>query len=150
MGVFDAQSEVQHSNTFRYAITGLVFVVIAAAGLWFLLRFHTEKVTVKHLLDALAAQNMKQAYQLWKPSPSYGFKDFEDDWGANGYYGPVKSYRMKDASYPRKTTRTVIVVVDVSPFSPFPPDDDVVRQSKTKEVTLWVSRDDQSISFPPD
>jgi hypothetical protein len=150
MGVLDAQPEVRHSDTFRYAITGLVFVFIAAVGLWFLLRFHTEKVTVKHFLDALVAQDMQQAYQLWKPSPSYGFKDFEDDWGANGYYGPVKSYRVKDASYPRKTTRTVIIVVDASPYSPFPTDDDVVRQSKTKEVTLWVSRDDQSISFPPD
>jgi hypothetical protein len=150
MGVLDAQPEVPPSNTFRYAITGLVFVVIAAAGFWFLLRFHTEKVTVKHFLDALVAQDMQHAYQLWKPSPSYGFKDFQDDWGANGYYGPVKSYRVKDASYPRKTTRTVIIAVDVSPYSPFPPDDDVVMQSKTKEVTLWVSRDDESISFPPD
>ncbi len=150
MGILDAQQEAPQSNTFRYVITGFVFIVIATTGIWFLLRFHPEKVTVKHFIDALVAGNMQQAYQLWKPSPSYAFKDFLDDWGPKGYYGPVLSYRVKDASHPRNSSKEVIVIVDVSPYSPFPPDDDLVKQSKTREVTLWVTRSDQSLSFPPD
>jgi hypothetical protein len=40
-------------------------------------------------------------------------------------------------------------VVAVSPYQPFPADDDVTKQNKTKEVKIWVEFKDQSMSYPP-
>ena len=31
---------------------------------------------------------------MWSPSESYSLKDFEGDWGPDGYYGPVKSFNV--------------------------------------------------------
>ncbi len=43
----------------------------------------------------------------------------------------------------------VEIKVRLSPYQPFPEDNDFPKQSKTKEVTLWVQFGDESISFPP-
>jgi hypothetical protein len=43
----------------------------------------------------------------------------------------------------------LVVVMDVSPFSPYPERDDAVKQNKTQEARLWVEFSDQSLSFPP-
>lgn len=129
-------------------IIGICIVVLGAAGLWWLLRFHTERVTIHNFMAAVVAGDMQEAYKIWKPSASYTFKDFQDDWGLSGYYGPVKSFNVKDSSHP-KMASAVEVVVELSPYQPFPEKDDMVKQSKTKEVRLWVETKDQSISFPP-
>jgi hypothetical protein len=42
------------------------------------------------------------------------------------------------------------VVVDISPFRPFPRNDDVAKQVKTKEVRFWVNVNDESISIEPE
>jgi hypothetical protein len=43
----------------------------------------------------------------------------------------------------------VIVTVEVSPYSPFPANNDEAKQNKTKEVRLWVQFKDQSLGFAP-
>jgi hypothetical protein len=148
LGLLDSTAEEPHSKLLRYAITTVVFIAFVALGIWWLLRFHTEKQTVKHFLDALFADRAEEAYRIWKPQSTYGYRDFLDDWGPNGYYGPVKSYRLETAEHPKGGTG-VIVVVEVSPYQPFPNDSDALKQSKTKEVRIWVERRDQSLSFPP-
>ena len=40
------------------------------------------------------------------------------------------------------------VLVQVSPYQPFPDKEDFVKQAKTKEVRLRVEYQDQSIGFP--
>lgn len=127
----------------------VVFIVLGGAGLWYLLRYHTEKTTIHHFLIAVAAGDMQQAYKIWKPSPSYTLQDFLQDWGPDGYYGPVKSFNLKDTDR-LKGSSGVVLTVEVSPYQPFPDKDDALKQSKTKEVKLWVEFKDQSISFPPD
>jgi hypothetical protein len=141
MSLLEENIEQPGLKTQRRAIT-------VVAGVWYALRFHTEKITVRNFLDQVVAGQMDEAYRLWKPQPSYAMKDFVDDWGPNGYYGPVKSYRIKDATK-AKGGNEIIIIVELSPYSPFPPDDDVAQQSKTKLVRVWVQHSDQSMSFPP-
>jgi hypothetical protein len=149
LGLLDSTSEHPPSRIRRYIITTIIFVGLLVGGVWWLLRFHAEKVTVKHFLDTVEAGNMQEAYRIWKPLPSYTFKDFMEDWGPDGYYGPVKSSHFEDAERPKGGSSGVIIVCEVSPFSPFPDANDGVKQARTKEVRIWVEFKDQSMSFPP-
>jgi hypothetical protein len=149
VGLLDSTSEHPASKLRRYIITAIIFVGLLVFGSWWLLRYHAEKVTVKHFLDTVAAGNLQDAYKIWKPLPSYTFKDFNEDWGADGYYGPIKSSHFEDAEKPKPNSSGVIIVCEVSPFTPFPASSDSVKQARTKEIRIWVEFKDQSMSFPP-
>jgi hypothetical protein len=148
VGIFDSSEEHPPDKIRRYIITAIVFVALLVGAAWYLLRFHTEKRTVHHFLDTVVAGQMEAAYKIWNPSESYSFKDFTEDWGPQGYYGPIRSYRLEDTEHLRDGSG-VVVVVEVSPYEPFPGDRDAAEQSKTKEVRLWVEFKDQSLGFPP-
>lgn len=135
----------------RYLISAVAFFAIAAGYLWVWpgpLRFHQEKITAHHFLDAVATGHFEDAYKIWKPSVSYSYKDFLEDWGPNGYYGPVHSYHFEHAERLPRSGSGALIVVDVSPDATFPGNGDV-EQSKTKEVRLVVEFSDQSIAFQP-
>jgi len=149
LGLLDATPDRPPSKLRRRLIMAAVFIALGSAGLWWVLRYHTEKVTIHHFLSAVAAGDLQRAYQIWKPAPSYSFKDFQDDWGPNGYYGPVKSFNVKDTDHPSQCS-CVDVIVQVSPYQPFPEKDDFVKQAKTKEFKIRVEYGDQSMSFPLD
>lgn len=152
MGIFDSTEEHPPARIRRYMITGLAFVVLVASYSAYLLRYHKEKNTVRAFLGTVVAGKMEQAYRMWNPSPSYSLKDFLEDWGPDGYYGPVKSYRIENAQENKRgvvAASGVDIVVAVSPYDPFPPINDNERQSKTKEVRLRVEYKDQSIGFAP-
>lgn len=148
MGLLDTTAEPPHPKFLRYLITTVVFIGLVIFGIWWLLRYHTEKQTVKHFLDTVVAGQTEQAYRIWKPKPSYDYKGFLDDWGPSGYYGPIRSYRIESA-HQLPNASGVIVVFEVSPYQPFPEEQDATKQSKTKEVSIWVEFSDQSLSFPP-
>ena len=148
MALFDELKENPGAKTRRRVILAVVAVIFVIAGLWWVLRYHTERVTILHFMNAVIAGNMQQGYQIWKPAASYSFKDFVDDWGPNGYYGPIKSFRVSKTEHLRGGSG-VEIRVRLSPYQSFPEDDDMAKQNKTKEVTLWVQFNDQSISFPP-
>jgi hypothetical protein len=155
MGLFDTVEQRPPSRIRRYLIAAAavivsitVFVAAFPAYLWYPFVYHAERNTIHSFMNAVVADNMQQAYQIWKPSASYSFKDFLDDWGPEGYYGPVKSYRIRRPEH-IKNGSAADIPVDVSPYRPFPPDDDAIKQSKTKTVNLWVDFKDHSISFPP-
>ena len=148
MGLFDSSEEHPPDKLRRYIITGAAFIALIAVGCWYLLRFHTEKQTIRHFMDTVIAGNMDEAYRIWKPSETYSLKDFLEDWGPNGYYGPIKSYHIEDIEH-LKDASGVVTVIELSPYSPFPDDHDAAKQSKTKEVRLWVELKDQSLGFPP-
>jgi hypothetical protein len=76
LGLFDTTSEHPHSRMRRYLITTLVFIALVLGGIWWLLRYHQEKVTARHFLTAVVAGRMEEAYKIWKPSQTYTFKDF--------------------------------------------------------------------------
>ena len=136
----------EKSRAMAFTIAALVLVAIVV--LWFTFRYYPEKKAAEHFFDALVAGDTARAYQLWKPSPSYAMKDFLADWGPNGYYGPVKSYKILRASSPIGAN-AVAVRVAISPFSPMPDASEIEKSRKTKVVSVWVLISDKSFSFPP-
>jgi hypothetical protein len=150
VGLFDATEEHPPSKARRYIITAVAFALLVFLFLWFPmgLRFFRERGTIRHFMDAVVTSNLQQAYRIWKPSPSYEFKDFLEDWGPNGYYGPIKSYEI-ESTQGVKNSSSAAIVIAVSPYQPFPKDDDEAKQAKTQKITLWVDPRDASISFPP-
>jgi hypothetical protein len=137
------------SNKYKaLTYTGVALFIALAVVLYFAFRYYPEKRAAEHFLDALVAGNVKQAYELWKPSESYKIGDFMADWGPEGYYGPVKSYSIVKAAS-RKGANGVILTIEVSPFSPFPDKSDGEKSRRTKQLNLWVNSGDKSFSFPP-
>ncbi len=149
MGLLDSTAEEPRSKLRRYAISSLALALLLALSLWYLFRFYPEKQAVERFLDALVVSDTQRAYQLWKPQASYSYKDFLEDWGPSGYYGPVKSFHIETALNPPGGGSGVIVVVEVSPDQPFPAESDAAKQRRTKEVRIWVERSDRSLGFPP-
>ena len=129
------------------AFTVSALAVVAIVALYFQFRYYPEKKAAERFFDALTAGDTTQAYQLWKPGPSYAMKDFLADWGPDGYYGPVKSYHILHARAP-SGSNAIAVSAEVSPFSPMPDISDTEKSRKTKIVEVWVLVADKSLSFP--
>jgi hypothetical protein len=129
------------------AFTVAALAVVAIVALWYTFRYYPEKKAAERFFDALVAGDTAKAYQLWKPSPSYAMKDFLADWGPQGYYGPVQSYKVIRAKAP-SSSNAVAVSVEVSPFSPMPDISDTEKTRKTRVVEIWVIAADKSFSFP--
>ena len=139
-----AKPEKSRALAFTIAALTLVAVVV----LWFTFRYYPEKKAAEHFFSAVVAGDMAQAYQLWKPGPSYAMNDFLADWGDQGYYGPVKSYEIDHLRSPRGSS-SVAVTVKVSPYSPMPDPSDAEKSRKTRVVEVWILPRDKSFSFPP-
>ncbi len=144
LGLLDNDAEEPKSKARRYLLTGLFFVAAAALTGWYFLRYQTEKNTITRFFETLSRGDLKQAYQIWRPSQTYSYDDFFSDWGPNGYYGTVKSFRIVAAHRPRGASG-VIVAVEFSPDPSLPS----AGHDRVKEVSIWVERRDQSLSFPP-
>jgi len=140
-------SEEPKSKTLRYTISGVALALALGLALFFVFRFSGEKHTVEHFMDAVVAGNFEQGYQIWKAHGSYSYQDFLQDWGKQGFYGPIESYRIESATL-LQDANGVIVVVEISPFHPFPANNDP-QSGRNREVRLFVDRSDQSLSFPP-
>jgi hypothetical protein len=140
MGLLDAGAEHPQSKALRYAISGVALALFLGASVWFFLRYTTEKHTVG---------DSQQAYQIWHPHASFSYQDFLSFWGPNGYYSPIKSYRIESAEVPPKGGTGVVVVVEISEYDTFPKADEAIKSARNREVQLWVERSDQSMSFPP-
>ncbi len=148
MTLFDGTSEHPESRLRRYVITGIAFILLVWGGAWYMLRYHSEKGVVRKFFTAVVAGQMDGAYRIWHPQPGYSMKDFLEDWGPSGYYGPVRSFRITTSARPT-SAGYVVVVVEVAPSSPFPGSNDAVGQAAIKEVKLAVEIKDLSLSFAP-
>lgn len=149
MGILDSGAEEPKSKLRRYIVSVIALVLLLVFVVWHTFRFFPEKRAAQRFFDALAAGDTARAYELWKPLPSYTMDRFLEDWGPSGYYGPVESYRIQSVSWPEKGGNSVIVVAELSPFAPFPEDNDVQKTRRIKEVRIWVNSSDKSLSFPP-
>lgn len=149
MGILDTGAEEPKSKALRYVISGVALVLLIAAGLWYVLRYTPEKHTVERFMDAVVAGDSQQAYQIWHAHPGFSYQDFISFWGPDGYYSPIKSFRMESAEVPPKGGSGVVVTIEISAYSPFPKPEDTIKFAQNREVQLWVERSDQSLSFPP-
>jgi hypothetical protein len=132
-------------HVLKITLAAVALVVIIA--LWFTFRYYPEKKAAGQFFAALTADDTAKAYALWKPSSTYTMNDFLADWGTNGYYGPVRSYRIMGAKAVSNSA-SIAVNVAISPYAPMPVPGDGERSMKTKVVTIWVTPADKSFSFP--
>ena len=149
MGLLDAGAEEPRSKALRYVISGIVLALLIAASLWYFTRYSTEKRTVERFMRAVATGDTQQAYQIWHPHTGFSYQDFLSFWGPNGYYSPIKSFRMESAEVPPKGGSGVVIVVEISEYDTFPKPEETIKSARNREVQLWVERSDQSMSFPP-
>jgi hypothetical protein len=149
VGILDSSAEEPNSKKLRYVISGLALAAMLAGALGYFLRFTPEKRTVERFMNAVVVGDTQQAYQIWRPIPSFTYQDFLSFWGPMGYYSPIKSFRIESAEVPPKGGSGVVVVVELSAYAPFPRPEDAVKFAQNQEVRLWVERSDKSLSFPP-
>lgn len=148
MALFQPPDEASTKRRHLKFVAGAL-LILAAVILYLTFRFYPEQRAAQRFFDALAVGDTKTAYQLWKAAPSYRFPDFLTDWGPNGYYGPVKSYKIMKISSPNGSNSSVAVEVALSPFSPMPDPSDAEKSRRTRVVTVWMNTEDKSFSFPP-
>jgi hypothetical protein len=148
VGLLDRDSEDPQAKLRRYIVLGLLSVAILVAAYLYFTRFSAEKDTVETFLNAVVRNDMETAYRLWQPPSTYRYSDFLEDWGPGGYYGPVKTYEIVTAQR-RPGASGVVVVVEVSPHTPFPADTETEKLRQNKEVKIWVERSTQALSFAP-
>ena len=149
VGILDASAEAPKSKVLRYVISAVVLVLLISAGVWYLLRYTKEKHTVERFMNAVVAGDSQQAYQIWHPHSSFSYKDFLSFWGPDGYYSPLKSFRLEAAEVPPKGGSGVVITVEISEYDQFPKSEETLKSARNREVQLWVERSDQSLSFPP-
>ena len=149
MGILDAGAEEPKSKALRYVVSGIALAAMLAGALWYFLRFAPEKHTVERFMNAVIAGDTHQGYKIWHANPSFTYQDFLAFWGPKGFYSPIKTYRIESAEVPPKGGSGVVVVVELSAYSPFPKPEESVKFGQNQEVMLWVERSDQSMSFPP-
>lgn len=146
--MLEPQAEKHRNKYFKFAIGVLLAAIVLAGLYWILFRFHSEEAVVQQFMNDVVAGEFQSAYKMWLANPSYAYSDFLQDWGTSGYYGPVHSFRIVGAQEPTGASG-VIVVVEVSPFQPFPSQSEIERGRETKQVRLWVQFSDYSISYAP-
>ena len=149
VGILDSGAEEPKSKALRYVISGVALAAMLAGGLCYFLRFTPEKRVVERFMDAVVAGDTQRGYQIWRPIQSFTYQDFLSFWGPKGYYSPIKSFRIESAEVPPKGGSGVVVVVELSAYSPFPKPEESVKFAQNQEVRLWVERSDKSLSFPP-
>ncbi len=149
MGILDTGAEEPKSKARRYVVSGIALVLLLAAGMWYMLRYTSEKHTVEHFMDAVIAGDMQKACQIWQTHPNFTCKDFDSFWGPNGYYSPIKSYRLESAEVPPRGGSGVVVTVEISAYAPFPKPEETIKFAQNREVQIWVERSNLALSFPP-
>jgi hypothetical protein len=149
VGILDSGPEEPKSKALRYGISGIALVLLIAGGMAYFLRYSKEKSTVQHFMDAAIAGDMQKACEIWHTHPGFSCQDFISFWGPNGYYSPMKSYRIESAEVPPKGGSGVVITVEISAYEPFPKPEETVKFAQNREVQIWVERTDQSLSFPP-
>ena len=122
-------SEVPKPKTGIRKYWPLLAIVVIVGGItgYFLLHNLPEKHAVDHFLTELKDGNYKEAYKLWQPAPDYSYNDFLRDWGPQGDYGKIRSFRID--SVESKGSELVIVIVTINNRTPALP---LVVDRKTK------------------
>lgn len=135
---------------------GVAVLLLAAVGalLYWQFRYYPEKKQVERFLDALVAGDYQTAYRLWKPTPSYTYQNFLEDWGETTPRGRIRSYEIVGVE-PASAALVAVpggggnrrtlqvggdssgVVVTVRLNGQDPPE------------RIWVEKKDKSLSFPP-
>ena len=146
--LFKPERESRYGKYIKIGLGVLAGCLVVAALFWVFFRFHSEQTTVAQFMNDIVAGDYQPAYQMWAKDTSYSYSEFLQDWGPKGYYGPVRSYEIIGTEEPSDASG-VIIIVAVSPFHPFPSENELEKGAQTKDVRLWVQFRDHSISYAP-
>lgn len=121
---------IRREKITKYTLLALILSLIAGVTLYVIFKNWREEREVKRLLTAIEQSDYQSAYRIWKPEASYTYNDFMRDWGPNGDYGKITSFKMVRS---RSHGNGVIVTMTIN----------------GREARLWVDRETRSISFAP-
>jgi len=74
------------------AFTIAALTLVAVVALWFTFRYYPEKRAAEHFLMRWSRATWLRRINFGSRARAITMNDFLADWGAQGYYGPVKSY----------------------------------------------------------
>ncbi len=128
---------------------GLGALVVVGALVFWQFRYYPEKRQVARFMDALVAADYPGAYQLWGPTPDYTYQDFLQDWGETTPRGRIHSYEIVYVGPPSRE-----VSIRGGPTVKLGGGASVVAvtvqlNGTTEKVTLWVDKNNKTLSFAP-
>jgi hypothetical protein len=115
MTLLDATPPKPPLKVGRYILIALALIVVASAS-YVILRNFSEERTISRFLTTLEAGNYQEAYHLWQPSSTYSYNDFLHDWGEQGDYGKIRTFKILGSR--SKGSATVIVAVTINNEQP--------------------------------
>ncbi len=115
MTLLDATPPKPPRKIGRYILLALAVIIIGGAA-YIVLRNFPEERAVSRFLTTLEKGNYREAYQLWQPSSTYKYADFLHDWGTQGDYGKIRSFKILGSRSKGKST--VIVTVTINDEEP--------------------------------
>jgi hypothetical protein len=115
MTLLDAAPPKPQRPIGRYILAAAAAILILSAG-YALFRNYPEEHAISRFLKTLEQGNYQEAYRLWQPSETYTFDDFVHDWGPNGDYGKIHSFKVLGSR--SKGANTVIVTVTINDQEP--------------------------------
>ena len=116
----------------RYILVGLAVVVLGVVA-YVLLRNVREERAVSRFLTTLEQGNFREAYNLWQPEKSYTYRDFLNNWGVQGDYGKIRTFKILGSR--SVGSNTVIVTVTINNVQP--------------PIDLLVDRKSKGLAFSP-
>ena len=108
MTLLDATPPKPPRKIGRYILIALVVFALGGAS-YIVFRNFPEERAVSHVLTKLEEGDYRDAYQLWQPSSTYTYTDFLHDWGAQGDYGKIRTFKILGSQ--SKGAATVIVTL---------------------------------------
>ncbi|HEY2379783.1 MAG TPA: hypothetical protein VGK48_01255 [Terriglobia bacterium] len=111
----------------------IALVLIFISGMLYKFANFREERAVRQFMAQVEGGNLDGAYQLWDASGRYSMKDFDQDWGKDGYY----TKGMHDARVVDSNSKGTSVVVYLG------------IDSLKSPLALLVDKDTLKISFSP-
>jgi hypothetical protein len=111
MTLLDATPPKPPRKIGRYILIALAVIIVGGAA-YFLLRNYPEERAVSRFFTALEQGNYQEAYQLWQASDTYSYQNFLHDWGAQGDYGKIRSFKILGSQAEGKSTVIVTVTIN--------------------------------------
>lgn len=99
----------------RYVLVALAVIVIGGAAYAVLHNFPEERA-ISRFLTTLEQGNYREAYELWQPNSTYSYQDFLHDWGEQGDYGKIRTFKILGSR--SKGSATVIVAISINNEQP--------------------------------
>jgi len=99
----------------RYILLAVLVIIVGGVS-YVLFRNYPEERATTRFLTTLEQGNFQEAYQLWQPSDTYSYQEFLHDWGLQGDYGKIRTFKILGST--SKGSATVVVTISVNDRQP--------------------------------